>query len=415
MALIQAMALGARVAPPRTAAVARTRARADARACLGGDPRRACNWTLAASSVSLPDGGGSLRGLQQRGVNGAPDEAAWLGIPYAQPPVRELRWRPPQTPASKWRGVRNATTFAPDCAQLGPSWPSLGDAATEARSSEDCLYVNVFSPAARGPPKPVVVFFPSGAFMWGAANDLEISARPQSWHDTVLVTVGYRLSVFGFLGARELRARSPDNSTGLYGLQDQRAALQWVQRNIAAFGGNPGNVTIFGESAGATSVSAHLVMPQSWGLFHAAVMDSGAFNSWTRKPMSFAQDSFDEIVANLGCGAAAEAHVVDCMLNMSTGTLLNASDPYFSGANASNLPHPDDVAGTQWGPITEGVQLPLPPVELLREGRVAPVPVLLGTNLNEGTDFMDRNVPDLQAFEARPEQNPRPALCGAHS
>ena len=195
---------------------------------------------------------------------------AFRGIPYAKPPLGELRWRPP-VPFGSWPGVRDAVHFGSPCIQpRDGGWATIED---RSRAAEDCLYLNVVAPAAvegtaaaASASYPVVVYLHAGEFHYGAGSD-----RESDWpfaDDVVLVTPNSRLGPFGFLGSDALRPRSADGSTGSYGLSDQRLALRWVRANIAAFGGNASNIILMGESSGGTSVALHLVSPESWGLFH---------------------------------------------------------------------------------------------------------------------------------------------------
>jgi para-nitrobenzyl esterase len=325
------------------------------------------------------------------------------GIPYAQPPVGAQRWKSTKPPL-KWSHVLDATKYAPACAQFGPAWTSLAPPNSQApchnnmagcvnwtwsnATSEDCLYINVYQAAAASPkPRPVVVYFAAGALEWGSGNDLENSgeglASKPGWKNVILVTLNYRKGVFGFLASDELRAR--DGATaGAFGLQDQTMALEWVKSNIASFNGDPNRVTLFGESAGATSVSMHMVMPRSRGLFHGAIMDSGAFNQWTYRPWSDAADLYKTLVKQLGCDAWSEP--LDCMLSKDTTTLLNISDTYYGNCS---LPHKESLVTTQWAPAMDGVVVPGEPVKLLLAGKAADVPVLLGSNKNEGSTFLN--------------------------
>lgn len=197
---------------------------------------------------------------------------AFRGIPYAKPPVGDMRWRPPQ-PFGKWEGTRDATSFGSTCSQSndGASWATVEGVS---KTSEDCLFLNIVAPATPDNDRrfPVVVYLHAGQFQYGAASDCE-SDWPFA-EDIVLVAPNSRLGPFGYLGSEYLRRRSEDGSTGSYGLADQRLALEWVRDNIDAFGGNASNVVLMGESSGGTSVAAHLVMPASWGLFHRAVLES---------------------------------------------------------------------------------------------------------------------------------------------
>jgi len=207
---------------------------------------------------------GVVRGTRVDGVR------SFLGVPYAAPPVGEMRWRPPQ-PASAWHGVRDATALGPHCAQ--PATP-FGVAST----SEDCLYLNVYTPSFVVPElglAPVMVWIHGGALVVGESDDYDpadLVAR-----GVIVVTINYRLGAFGFLSHPALTAESPNHASGNFGLLDQQAALRWVQRNARAFGGNPRNVTIFGESAGGLSVHSQLASPLATGLFDRAIIQSGAY------------------------------------------------------------------------------------------------------------------------------------------
>ncbi len=194
------------------------------------------------------------------------------GIPYAAPPVGELRWQAPR-PAMAWQGVRDASRFGPACLQ----GRIFGDISFE-ELSEDCLTLNIWTPAKGGRDRlPVMVWIHGGGFQAGAGGEPRHDGEAFARQGVVLVTVNYRLGVFGFLAHPELSRESGRNASGNYGMLDQVAALRWVRENIAAFGGDPGNVTIFGESAGSFAVSALMASPLSKGLFHKAIGQSGAF------------------------------------------------------------------------------------------------------------------------------------------
>lgn len=197
---------------------------------------------------------------------------SFKGIPFAAPPVGELRWVPPHPPGP-WSGTRAATSYAPHCAQIDPGilWFELDNI------SEDCLALNVWSPAtAQNAKLPVMVWIHGGGYSNGSGNIARLNSTAFAKQGVVLVTVNYRLSVFGFLNHPALAAGHPDKLTGNYGLLDVVAGLEWVQRNIAAFGGDPDNVTIFGESAGAGLVNTLLVIPAAEGLFHRAISESAS-------------------------------------------------------------------------------------------------------------------------------------------
>jgi para-nitrobenzyl esterase len=225
---------------------------------------------MSASPVARQTGGsgpvvrtsdGAVRGL----ANGAVDE--FLGIPYAAPPVGALRWRPPQ-PAARWFGVRDATQFGPHCPQLASPF---GQAST----SENCLFLNAVTPSWRPPRRrtPVMVWIHGGALVTGESDDYLPTKLVQD--GVTVVTINYRLGALGFLAHPALA--DAKGQSGDYGLMDQQAALRWVQRNIAGFGGDPRNVTVFGESAGGLSTLSQLASPQARGLFEKAIVESGSY------------------------------------------------------------------------------------------------------------------------------------------
>src|SRR4029077_4131516 len=208
------------------------------------------NCTAAAASALTTSG--SISGVREGGVS------VYKGVPFAVPPLGELRWRPPEPPAP-WTGTRTATAFAPACMQEGVSMPGEVPPAV----SEDCLYLNIWTPAKRIAGRlPVIVWIYGGGYRNGSAS------MPLYWGDqlahrgVIVVTIAYRLGPLGFLALPELTRESKDGSSGNYGLMDQIAALRWVQHNIAAFGGDPNRVTIAGQSSGAMSVSILMASPQ---------------------------------------------------------------------------------------------------------------------------------------------------------
>jgi para-nitrobenzyl esterase len=244
---------------------------------------------------------GPVRGL----ANGAVNE--FLGIPYAAPPVGALRWQPPQ-PAARWSGVRDATQFAPHCPQ--PATP-FG----QASMSEDCLFLNVFTPSHKwaGSHFPVMVWIHGGALVTGESDDYIPTKLVED--GVTVVTINYRLGALGFLAHPALA--DANGQSGDYGLMDQQAALRWVQRNIASFGGDPHNVTIFGESAGGLSVLSQVASPQARGLFQRAIVESGSYNL-TQASLSSAEAAGEAFAASAGCASQTAA----CLRSLPVSAIL---------------------------------------------------------------------------------------------
>jgi para-nitrobenzyl esterase len=293
----------------------------------------------------------------------------YKGIPYAAPPVGELRWKPPQPP-KPWNNILVADKF-PDMCPQPPLLPGP--------QSEDCLRLNVWTPARSAADKlPVMVWIHGGGFIIGASSQPAYDGEALAAQGVVLVTINYRLGIFGFLAHPALSRESPEGVSGNYGLLDMVAALQWVHRNIHAFGGDPGNVTIFGESAGGTAVCLLLVVPQAQGLFQKAISESAA---WMFGPISnLAQSWYGRISAEsfgekLGGSLAA----------------LRAESP---GALIKTMPLPmrggevgEDAAdrGEEYRPIVDGKVIPDDPARLFQEGKFHHVALIAGTNKDEGT------------------------------
>ncbi len=205
-------------------------------------------------------------------VAGSTNVSVFRGLPYAAPPVGENRWREPQ-PAASWAGVRPADRFAPRCVQRG-----FAPGADQPQTSEDCLYLNLWTPASTSTAAlPVLVWIHGGGFFGGSGGDMSYTGTNLASRGAVVVTINYRLGVFGFFAHPALTAESPNHSSGNYALLDMIAALQWVKTNIAAFGGNPDNVTIVGESAGAQSVGVLIASPLSSGLFKRGILQSSGW------------------------------------------------------------------------------------------------------------------------------------------
>ena len=223
-------------------------------------------WTLAHAAITQ-----TL--VAQGGLQGVTDgePAVYRGVPFAAPPVGELRWRPPE-PAASWTGMRAAKQFAPQCVQGAFGG---GDSGT-ARMSEDCLYLNIWTPARAASDKvPVIVWIYGGGFNGGATSIATYTGEVLARKGVILVSIAYRVGPFGFLAHPALSAESPRHVSGNYGLLDMIAALRWIQQNISAFGGDPARVTIFGQSAGAMAVSMLCASPLAKGLFAGAISESG--------------------------------------------------------------------------------------------------------------------------------------------
>jgi para-nitrobenzyl esterase len=298
--------------------------------------------------------------------------AAFKGIPFAQPPLGELRWRAPQAP-QRWRQVREALSYGPDCMQV----PFPGDAAPlGVKPAEDCLYLNVWTPARfTGRRLPVMVWIYGGGFVNGGSSPPEYDGSAFARDSVVLVSFNYRLGSFGFFAHPALSAEQAGQPLGNYGYMDQIAALKWVQRNVAAFGGDPGNVTVFGESAGGMSVNVLLTSPLATGLFQKAIIESGAGRAGllSARKLSGTPDSAEAKGLGLahsfgieGSDAAALARLRALPAQQLLGNLnmaTMAANPYYVG-----------------GPIEDGLLNVGAPTALYAAGKAQVVPVIVGAN-----------------------------------
>jgi para-nitrobenzyl esterase len=294
---------------------------------------------------------------------------AFRGIPYAAPPVGNLRWKAPQRP-KPWLNVLDATRFKSSCPQNpGP----FGLAST----NEDCLYLNVYTPPVTRllPKHPVMVWLHPGAFQVGDSGAQVPSDLVR--RGVVVVTLNYRLGVLGWLAHPALTGESPDATSGNYGLQDQQLALRWVRNNIIAFGGDPRNVTIFGESAGGVSVHTHMISPQSAGLFHRGIVQSGAY-AMTFPTLATAEQQGVAFATQVGCTNQDAA----CLRNLSVSAILAAQSP---------LPN-------AYMPRKDGELVPLSPTEAFASGAFHHVPVIEGSTHDEfslfvASTFLLRGIP----------------------
>jgi para-nitrobenzyl esterase len=317
---------------------------------------------LGTASVT----GGQVQGVVKDGI------AAFKGIAFAAPPVGALRWKSPQ-PVLPWQGVRKAEAYAPSCMQEPRMLAMLGAGPA---TSEDCLYLNVWTGARSASEKrPVMVWIYGGAFAGGMTSSPVYEGVRFANSGVVLVSVAYRVGPFGFLAQPEA-TREGGGSSGNYGLQDMIAGLQWVQKNIAAFGGDPGNVTIFGESAGGIAVSMLAASPLARGLFHRAISESGGNFGPARRG--------DEAGVNMVALADAERAGVQFLARLGAGSLAAARALPAEKIQAA-LAGPE---GGRFWPNFDGKVLPGDQYLLYEKGRFNDTPVLIGTNSDEGALFV---------------------------
>lgn len=306
-------------------------------------------------------------GLVEGAVTATPGVHRWLGMPYARPPVGALRWRAPQ-PALPWAGIRRADRFGASPVAM-PQTPGSVYYHEPRVMDEDCLTVNVWAGNVTPRKRPVMVWIYGGAFVAGTSDYPLYDGEAMAAQDVVFVSFNYRLGVLGFFSHPELDAESPDGLSGNYALMDQIAALRWVQDNIAAFGGDPDNVTILGQSAGAFSVAFHLVMPASRGLFHRAIAQSGA-------PMGAPS-------SNILLGERAEMRAAGERFAHQVGAADLAA---LRAMPAQALVKAYDGQWLFYAQI-DGHMIPDHPFTLISTGAHAQVPVMVGRNRDEGTMF----------------------------
>lgn len=330
----------------------------------------------AALDGGALDGGGlvvdeivtTVEGAVRGQVDG--DLVVFRGIPYAAPPER---WRPPSA-HEPWSELRDATAFGPPCPQTNRDG-HLG--------SEDCLYLNVWA-HARGNPRPVMVFIHGGAFSSGQGDlGLYEGSDLARAGGVVVVTINYRLGILGFLTTETLAAESPDGSVGNYGIRDQIAALEWVERNIAAFGGDPSNVTVFGESAGAVSICALLGARAADGLFDRAILESGGGCHGFEDPRvtyPSRPSMMDRGQAFVTAAACDGPDPLGCLRARTLAELLDAQPPGRDEIGPSLL------ASLVYAPNVDGVLIEEDPIERVRRGGVD-VPIVIGSNADEARAF----------------------------
>jgi para-nitrobenzyl esterase len=332
--------------------------------------RKALLLILFASAIGLAQQpapvkveGGSLQGTSEDGLT------VYRGIPFAAPPAGDLRWRAPQ-PAAKWEGVRKADKFGPTCFQSGRD-PNM---------SEDCLYLNVWTPAkSAGDRIPVLVWIYGGGFGGGSTSIPTYSGEQLAKKGVVLVSIAYRVGILGFLAHPDLSAETKNKVSGNYGLLDMIAGLQWIQKNIAAFGGDPKRVTIFGESAGGIAVSMLCASPLAKGLFHGAISQSGG-SFGPPRPTTMPGENLKRLADAERSGAeyskgGGAASIAD----------LRKLPP-------DRLPAAGRGMGMAW-PIIDGWVIPDDQYKLYDARRYNDTPILIGYNSDEGASFSPPRTP----------------------
>lgn len=339
----------------------------------------------AAGQPLVQTASGPVTGLEQNGVE------VFKGLPYAAPPVGARRWRAPQPPPP-WQEPRRAQTFSAACPQ------AKDRVMPAARSqSEDCLYLNLWRP--RGADRlPVMVFIHGGGFCKGSASQAMYDGAAFARAGVVLVTINYRLGLFGFFCHPALTAESPEHTCGNYGLLDQIAALRWVQANIARFGGDPQRVTVFGESAGAVSIGLLMASPLARGLFRRAILQSGTVPLRLRARGELEQDG---VRLQQGLGIADGPEALARLREVPADKLLarGAGDDMFPGQSVRDLL------------CLDGYVFPEAPAEAFAAGRQAGVPLLVGSNADEGTLWSRR----LPLKTVTRWQTMLRVLCGAQA
>jgi para-nitrobenzyl esterase len=302
---------------------------------------------------------GPIRGIDRNGMH------QYLGIPYAAPPLGDLRWRPPAEPP-RWTQPLDAVSYGDFCAQNSDCYPGFGHTG----GSEDCLYLNIFvsHTAAPGESLPVMIWIPAGGFIGGASTDYDPSALVRDGN-VVFVSFNYRVNLFGFFSHPAINAE--DHAVGNYGIMDQQAALRWVARNIAAFGGDPTNITIFGQSAGGGSVLAHLASPLSAGLFHKAIIQSASLPDSIAIP---AVETLQDRGIQLGQQAGLHQQLAADLRGLSVSELmsLNAMPPGQFGNGRFNF-----------GIMEDGQVVPRGVIERFQTGQFHQVPVIIGNTADE--------------------------------
>ena len=345
----------------------------------------------AAPVVSLSaDTPVSVTGGEIQGAASAanPDVIAFQGVPFAAAPVGDLRWQPP-APVVPWTGVGDATKTGSICVQNG------GQNVTQ---DEDCLFLNVWAPQETTDLRPVLFWIHGGGYTGGSGSSAIYDGTSLAGDGAVVVTINYRLNVFGFLAHPALSDESPHDASGNYGLLDMVAALEWVRDNIATFGGDPERVMIFGESAGGGAVMSVMLMPQAEGLYQRAIAQSNYIRGWDR-PLDEAARGWEPAEAQgvrvgeaLGSSGENVTELLDAMRAASAADVLEASNRD-AGDTFRNT-------GNVWAPNVDGWSIPDDPLAMYAEGRQHDVPLITGMMGNEGSLFTRAmDIADAASFE----------------
>jgi para-nitrobenzyl esterase len=311
---------------------------------------------MSVGAQAVPTTEGPVDGIAKNGVT------QFLGIPFAKPPVGALRWMPPQRNA-KWTNARKADTFGPTCAQI----TTLGPFAGPPNANEDCLYLNVFTPDVKAK-LPVLVWIHGGGYVDGESNDYDAS-KLAAQGKLVVVTLNYRLNLFGFMAHPDIDKEG--HASGNYGIMDMQMGLQWVQRNIAAFGGDKNNVTLGGQSAGAGAAAANVVSPGAKGLFHRAIFQSGGYTPFATREIS--EERGSTFAAAAGCTSKGEVgpDVAKCLRALPASKIIA-----LSGTPSANGPFIN-------GPLVDGAVIPRQMIDAVRGGTINSVPTMIGTTKDE--------------------------------
>jgi para-nitrobenzyl esterase len=302
---------------------------------------------------------GDVRGFVTDGV------ARFYGIPYAKPPVGKLRWKPP-VEADAWKKPLDATSFGPQCLQV----TTLGPFAGPQNTNEDCLYLNVYAPIGAlgaGNKLPVIVWIHGGGNVDGASDAYDGSKMARDGK-TVVVTLNYRLNLIGFLAHPAIEAEG--GPFGNYGIMDQQAVLRWVKANIGAFGGDKGNVTLGGQSAGASDTMANMTSPLSTGLFHRAILQSGVGST---TPLATAETNAKNMAIAAGCGSGVDAATAKCLRNLPAEAIFK-----LAGTQSANGPY---ISGL----IEDGTVIERRFVDTIASGDFNKMPVMSGATIDEAT------------------------------